>query len=467
MTDFADYTTGDPTEPMPVKAARMLQDANKALATKNYEVATQLYSVVSQLYYGRALLNNAIERSGILGDAEQVKNATGKREKDLLSAVDESVTAAIAPAKSASNFVFIGDSDGESDEEEAAADADAATENKDSGASAAANAEHSELDALAFASYAEEEDDEENQDEEDGDGEIDDFQIAFEVLDVARIIYRQMLDGQLPLELDEPSAADDDASAPAAADDGKGKAKQTDDGDRADKLVKVQYKLAEVCATLGDVSLESESFEQAIEDYNIALTMKTDLLEPSNRQLAELHYKLALSIEYANQGLDRVVEHMRQARDIMVARRTVLEKRMAPAAAADDQSAPKIVNTAPMEAEIAEINELLPDLDIKLEDLTAQKEGRHTLLDDDSAAINQARAHLASAAVVNDLSSLIKKKKPATETSATPVAATTTTTTKQVEQQPPSPSPKKRKAAEAVPSTVDETATEKKAKVDE
>ncbi|CAK5280161.1 unnamed protein product, partial [Mycena citricolor] len=76
-----------------------------------------------------------------------------------------------------------------------------------------------------------------------------DFNAAWEVLDLARAIY----------------------------------AKQNEEESNED----VQLKLADTYIALGDVSLETEKFDQAITDYEAGLDLKKDLLPRSSRQIAE------------------------------------------------------------------------------------------------------------------------------------------------------------------------------------
>lgn len=88
--------------------------------------------------------------------------------------------------------------------------------------------------------------------------EVDDMEIAWELLDSARLIY-----SSLPV----PTSQTDTI-------------------------------LADIHMTLGDISAESLSWQLAIEDYLVSLDLKKKMLKESNRQLAEMHYKIALAYEY-------------------------------------------------------------------------------------------------------------------------------------------------------------------------
>jgi HAT1-interacting factor 1 len=128
--------------------------------------------------------------------------------------------------------------------------------------------------------------------DEDGEPE-DDFNAAWEVLDLARAIY----------------------------------AKQTEDGGDEN----VQLKLADTYIALGDVSLETgassqtalllfvhifyyiEKFDQAITDYEAGLALKGDLLPRSSRQIAEAHYKLSIVLDLTSGRLGDAISHAQRA----------------------------------------------------------------------------------------------------------------------------------------------------------
>ncbi|KAI9145554.1 hypothetical protein BKA69DRAFT_1048338, partial [Paraphysoderma sedebokerense] len=303
-----------PVDPL-VKAQEFYDEGLKLYGLKKFDLSAAKLSQAIELFvnvygslhpkcaepfyqYGCALLQTAIEKSGILGDSEQVKNATGKREVDLLSTIDSAVTSDMAPTKDSSRFVFEGDAP---EEEEAA----------------------------------------EGEEEEAEDVEEDDFEIAFENLEMAKTIYMKMLDGEI------------DANGEATVD-GKGKEKVSVDENLAAELKK---KLAEVYMTLGDVNLESESFDASVDDYESALKLKQSWLQEDDRQLAECYYKLGLAYEYSDKSLEKAVEHMELAKKTLSVKKTKLEARIAEQKESSDPEDIK---------ELSEVNELFPDLNLKV-----------------------------------------------------------------------------------------------------
>lgn len=99
----------------------------------------------------------------------------------------------------------------------------------------------------------------------------DDFAVAWDVLDLARVLYHKVGTEEALL------------------------------------------KLGDVHMALGDVSLESENFEQAVADFREALLVKESRLESDDRQLAEAHYKLALALEFSPTEASKASEHITKA----------------------------------------------------------------------------------------------------------------------------------------------------------
>ncbi|KAI0675933.1 hypothetical protein C8Q78DRAFT_1007231 [Trametes maxima] len=354
-----------------------IEHAKRAFALKKYEqsvehyasaleIATKKYgeqaSETADLYfaYGKALLENAITQSGVLGKQEQ-----------------EDVEDSKEAANSGAFLSFSGDADDDHPGEDVA------------------------VDLFAEAQKAAEEMDAAEEDEDDDDAEPeDDFNAAWEVLDLARAIYEKNQE-----ESDE-----------------------------------VKLKLADIYITLGDVSLETEKFDQAITDYTAGLALKTDLLPLSSRQIAEAHYKLSIvldltsgrlgdSIVHAERALDSVEARLAELRDALSGQGLVKPeqqdakddakgkgKATGPRLLGDD--AVSKMTKGQMETEEKELQGLREDLALKVEELkTSPNEPTESApelaakaLD---AELNGVPAPPASATQpeVRDLTGLVKKKK--------------------------------------------------------
>lgn len=156
------------------------------------------------------------------------------------------------------------------------------------------------MDLLA-ANVEEEEEEPEGEEDEGGEPE-DDFNAAWEVLDLARAIFE------------------------------KG-------GDPA------KIRLGDVHVALGDISLETgtheweapspgvwlsdhfnhaEKFDQAIIDFTAAVKYKTEVFPVYSRQLAEAHYKLSMALDLTPGQLGGAIEHAGKALDSVEARLSIL-----------------------------------------------------------------------------------------------------------------------------------------------
>ncbi|KAJ7117547.1 hypothetical protein C8R44DRAFT_832297 [Mycena epipterygia] len=354
-----------------------IEHAKRAFALEKYEQAVEFYATALELMtksygedapetadlyfaYGKALLENAISQSSVLGKDQPEED---KEDEPVES------TSGSGPILS-----FSGDAE---DAEDPAVDLFSAAQNI-----------ADEEDAAA--------------EDEDGDDDAepeDDFNAAWEVLDLARAIY----------------------------------AKQTEEG--ADK--DVQLKLADTYIALGDVSLETEKFDQAITDYEAGLALKGELLPRSSRQIAEAHYKLSMVLDLTSGRLGDAITHAERALESIECRLAELANPSAAEAAAPPpdpkgkgKSKSRLVrddlvgsmSAAQIEAETKELAGLKEDLALKVEELKTRPDEP---MKNASALVAQAldaelNAHAGangagSAQVVNDLTSMVvkKKKKPA------------------------------------------------------
>lgn len=118
--------------------------------------------------------------------------------------------------------------------------------------------------------------DEEN-DEAQGEEEEDDFANAFEVLDLARILYLKKLE------------------AAEGTNNAKGKSTELP----AD-LRHIKERLADTYDLQAEISLEAEGFTDAVTDLRTALDLRYSLFPFEDASVAECHYKLSLALEFAS-----------------------------------------------------------------------------------------------------------------------------------------------------------------------
>jgi HAT1-interacting factor 1 len=114
-------------------------------------------------------------------------------------------------------------------------------------------------------------DEEEEEEEEEGEGgepeeEEDDLGVAYEVLDMARVLFEKQVE---------------------AGFESKDEAKQ------------VKERLADVRDLQSEISLENERFDDAVVDSKAALGLRMELNGKESELIAEAHYKLALAYEFS------------------------------------------------------------------------------------------------------------------------------------------------------------------------
>ncbi|KAK9474498.1 SHNi-TPR-domain-containing protein [Dipodascopsis tothii] len=284
----------------------------KAYGLKNYGDAAEQYALACEQYvainskddpdllflYGRALFQVAVQQSEVLGGAPQRED-----EAALENLAKKTKAAAESSTSADARFQFSGDAE-------------------DSGSES---------------------------DDEAGGEEDNDFETAWEVLDLARTLF-------------EKRVTDETGDAAAAT----------------------NAQLAEVYDILGEVSLESENFEQAAQDLRRALEIKQGLHAESSALVTEAHYKLSLALEFVVADDDRKAKAAAEMEAAIAGVRARLD-----ADGADADGA-----------------EILKDLETRLADLRAPDAAPAAEPDE---LTRQVAAAIAGA---NDLSGLVRKRKP-------------------------------------------------------
>ncbi|KAJ5150961.1 uncharacterized protein N7482_010213 [Penicillium canariense] len=268
-----------------------------------------------------------------------------------------------------------------------------------------------------------EDEDEEEENEEAGDDEDeDDFANAFEVLDLARILYLKKLE----------------AVEESGADKGKGKSAELP----AD-LKHIKERLADTYDLQAEISLEAERFTDAVTDLRTALDLRNTLFPFEDPSVAECHYKLSLALEFASvqqQGEDdddqektvdaemreEAATQMERAIESCKVRMASEEKKLE---ADTDLDEDKVTAT---KRKIANVKEIIADMEQRLIDLQrspvsieqkdqeneAMLKGILGQIIGQSATDQKARLDAVSKEAT-DLSSLVRRK-PATQPSQQP-----------------------------------------------
>lgn len=248
-------------------------------ATKDHDSASELYSQATELQaelngelsvenadllyaYGKSLYNVAVSKSDVLGSkvagepepgttssstktsaSKSTKAPGGSLVKDAIASSAQPSSAKpkkeSEPTSSKPLFQFTGDEnfvDSESEDEEAG-----------------------------------------EQDGEGEDDEDDDFANAFEVLDLARVLYLKKME------------------AAEETDGGKGKSTALSADTKS-----LMERLADTHDLQAEISLEAERFSDAVADLRTVLEMRNALYPLEDPSVAECHYKLSLALEFAS-----------------------------------------------------------------------------------------------------------------------------------------------------------------------
>ncbi|KFQ24837.1 Nuclear autoantigenic sperm protein, partial [Mesitornis unicolor] len=180
-----------------------------------------------------------------------------------------------------------------------------------------------------------------------------------------------------------------------------------------------QLHAAQAHLKLGEVSIESENYTQAIEEFQACLALQQKYLEAHDRLLAESHYQLALAYHY-NSQFDEAVLQFGKSVEVIDKRLAMLTERIKAA----ENGSPED------EKEIEELKGLLPEIKEKIEDSKeSQKSARVAELALKATLVSASWGFLltkspsirkaadGASQCVTDISHLVRKKrKPEEET---------------------------------------------------
>lgn len=241
-----------PTPMYSEEITKNIADGAKFYAAKDYELAASKYADACAafseengtddadllLLYGKALFQNGVAKSSVLGG---VGSDQKKDEKEESKENDKEEN------EDDENFQF---AEGFDEQEGDLNDNDGNDEN-------------------------------EAEDQENAADDQSDFEAAWEILDLARSIFAhkvELLESERA-KLSVPYLKDEEGAVP--------------------EYVAALQKLSETYDLLGEVSLESENFAQAAIDLESCLDLRKQLYDPSLSALvSESHYKLSLALEF-------------------------------------------------------------------------------------------------------------------------------------------------------------------------
>ncbi|KAI2395357.1 hypothetical protein LOY87_001408 [Ophidiomyces ophidiicola] len=382
------------------RLAELSSLASAKAAIKDYNTAADLYSQAAELQadvngemavenadllylYGKCLYYVAVSNSDVLGSKAAVQTAVdsgkppGKESATTLcpdnlpgpqktsAPTDTTSTTDVEKSANTAFFQFTGDENFEDDEEE----------------------------------------DEGNDEAEGPAEEDDDFENAFETLDMSRVLSLRKL------EILSQSSED-----------------QGDDDVRLAEVRKVKLRLSDIYDLQAEISLEGERFKDAVADLWAALDLKRELCAPEDSAIAECHYKLSLALEFSSitrtsddnesgpsqidlNVREEAVEQMKAAIQCCKLRISIEEKKLADLDSTESQEAAKLNRY------LDDVKDIVSDMEQRLIELRRppQKDEDDTVNKESIIVQSQMTGSKVSLGEAmksaNDLSSLVRKRK--------------------------------------------------------
>lgn len=145
-----------------------------------------------------------------------------------------------------------------------------------------------------------------------------------------------------------------------------------------DESKEAKLRAAESHLKLGEVSLETEQYEESVKDLSKCLEMQKELLEPDNRLLAETYYQLGLAYCF-NKQFDESVKSYNDAIKVIEDRIANLTKVLDKAT--EEEKASKDFDTPVYKAqkEVNDLKDILPDIKSKIEDCEDERKNMDQL----------------------------------------------------------------------------------------
>jgi len=128
-----------------------------------------------------------------------------------------------------------------------------------------------------------------------------------------------------------------------------------------------EKKICETLISLGEVSLETENFKQAVEDFSTCLKRRQDKLPKDSRSIAEIHYQLGVALGFSSQ-FEEAVGSFNAAIDVL----TMRIKKLAERTESKDESRTDDASYT-RDIEMAELEKLIPEIREKIADTNEMK----------------------------------------------------------------------------------------------
>merc|ERR1711909_62181 len=322
----------------------------------------------SYYYYGKALLEMSRLESGVLGNAldgvpEEDDEANSSKVEDPSKMTDEEkkeVEEKVGEALK-ENLVVLEKRDDETETDETRKvetnKGDKADENKEDEDEDEAMDEGDESQEESSNEQMETDkvtkEDDEKTEGKDGEEEPSNLQLAWEMLELAKVIYTKQVD-----------TATDDKTKKA-----------------------IEEKLCRTILTLGEISIENENYSQAVEDIQMCLK-KQGAFSKDSRLVAETHYQLGVAQGF-NSQYDAAVVSLNSAIQIIkerVKNINVLVK------SSEGKKETGELEASIYKKEIEELEELIPEIEEKIADTKDLKKEAEAKPQDAEKSSSEAKA---------------------------------------------------------------------------
>jgi HAT1-interacting factor 1 len=432
MVSPTESAAGSPSPELQKKLDHLKASATQQYSLKNYSAAAEFYSEAAEvqdringemspenadlLYqYGRCLHHVGVSKSDVLGGKVASNEEPKRKKRKTAPAVAESSAAGAAKGegvvadalKSGEQKVEVEDEDQQD---------------------AKPSSEKPFFQITGDENWTDSEDEDEDEEDAEGNGEEeeeedDDFAIAYEILDVARVLLGRKLES---LESEQ-------------GDEGKGESETKTSSPEARQI---RERLADTHDLQAEIKLENEQFADAVTDAKAALGFKLQLYPQESGMVAEAHYKLAIALDFAalpappteeeesaaaaaNGESKKPKEEPQVNEEMRAEAATEMEKAIASCQLRiqKDTETGKTANIADIKSMVSEMKNRLAELRKPAEELTTTTTGFGDAPDGadplrgvlgamlGASKAEQAKVLQQATSQANDLSGLVKKRK--------------------------------------------------------